>query len=200
MAWAKNLGKIKGEDGDVYLPDISIVDGKLHFGWERKTAEEAELILTHGKDLTMPVYVPNIETNENNEPTGWINFSLSQTVRDASNTVLPDVRFYAKGATGEPGSVAFDIQHFIENTVYNITNPQPNTIYVKDKQAWFYDPSEEDFFMIEGLDLSQYYKKTETYSKNEIDNMFNEVTSQMELAYRLLEIEETMLSNAELGE
>ena len=63
-------------------------------------------------------------------------------------------------------------------------------IYVKDTKAWFYDEQAQSFFMLEGIDLSDYYRKSETYNKNEIDEMFNEITSQMTLAYRLLDIED----------
>lgn len=194
MAWTKNLGKIKGEDGDVYLPEVKIQDGKLHFGWEKKTAEEAMNIINNGTDLTIPVYVPSYDSE-----TGNVTFSLSQTVKDASNVELLDKTFHIKGDTGETISV-FDIRNFTENNVNDIQNPEPGVIYVKGKKAWIYNRDEEDFFMIEGLDLSNYYTINETYSKNEINSMFNEVSSQMELAYRLLEIEETILSNEELGE
>lgn len=201
MAWTKNLGKIKGEDGDTYLPDIQIKDGKLYFTWEKKTQDQVAQILEQGKEINIPIYVPEIELDENNNPTGFINFVLTQPVKGVDNQYLTATkRFYAKGEKGNNGDVSFRIQHFIENDVHNISNPQPNTIYIQNKKAWFYDTTEQDFFMLEGLDLSNYYNMQQTYNKNEIDSMFNEVTSQMELAYRLLEIEETILSNEELGE
>lgn len=195
MAWTKNLGRVTGEDGEVYMPDIGIKDGYLHFSWVRKTAEEARQELETGKDINIPVYMPG-EMDEN----GYVTFSLSQTVKGIDGSILPDKTFKLKGETGATGTTAFKIRPVTENGIENIDNPQPDTIYVKDKQVWIYDPLTQNFITLEGLDFSDYYRKSETYSRNEIDSMFNEVASQMELAYRLLEIEETILSNDELGE
>lgn len=195
MAWTKVLGKVTGEDGDVYLPDIRIANGYLHYSWERKTAEEAAEIIEHGKDINIPVYMPG-EMDEN----GYVTFSLSETVKGIDGQNLPDRTFKLKGETGQTGATAFKIRPVTETSIENIENPEADTIYVKDTKVWIYDNVEQKFIMLEGLDFSNYYTKSEVYNKTEINSMFNEVASQMELAYRLLEIEETILSEQELGE
>lgn len=195
MSWTKNLGRVTGEDGDVFLPDISITDGYLRFSWIKKTAQEAAQIVEQAKNINIPVYVPG-DMDED----GYVTFSLSQTVKAIDGSNLPDKTFKLKGETGATGATAFKIRPVTETSVDNIVDPQSDTIYVKDKKVWIYDATTEDFIMLEGLDFSDYYRKSETYSKNEIDSMFNEVASQMELAQRLLEIEETILSEQELGE
>lgn len=190
MAYTKDLGNVKGEDGDIYLPEISINNGYLYFKWVKTPADEIENVLTTEKRLNIPVYVPNTMTND-----GDLTFTLTQTVRDINGTPLPNKTFHVKGDKGDTGNTAFRIQHVSENNVDQIpvANRRTDTIYVKNTKAWIYDDIEEAFFMLEGIDLSNYYKKTETYSQTEIDEMFNEITSQTELAYKLLDIENIIL-------
>ena len=48
--------------------------------------------------------------------------------------------------------------------------------------------------MLEGIDLSDYYRKSETYNQTEINNMFTEITSQVELIHMLLDVENIVLN------
>lgn len=190
MAYTKDLGNVKGDDGDIYLPNISINDGYLYFRWVKTPANEIENVLTTEKRLNIPVYVPGTM-----DEYGDVTFSLTETVRDINGTPLPNKKFHLKGEKGDTGNTAFRIQHVAENSVDQIpvADRRTDTIYVKNTKAWIYDDIEEAFFMLEGIDLSDYYRKSETYNKSEIDTMFNEVTAQVELAYKLLDIENIIL-------
>ena len=185
MAYTKDLGKVKGEDGDVYVPTVKIQNGYLHFNWQLTTKENAQSILS-GTNINIPVYVPS-----SMDQNGNITFTLNETVRGINGEVLQSYTFHVKGDQGESGYTTFDIQHISGNIEDIPTNQRKaGTIYVKNTKAWFYDEQAEDFFMLEGIDLSDYYRKSETYNKTEINAMFNEITSQMTLAYKLLDIED----------
>lgn len=191
MAYTKDLGNVKGEDGDIYLPSISIKDGYLNFKWIKTPAEQIENRLTEEKNLNIPIYIPS-EMDAN----GNVTFSLSQTVRDINGNILPNKTFHLKGDKGDTGNTAFHVQHVTENSVNDIpvANRQADTIYIKGTKAWFYDTEAQDFFMLEGIDLSDYYRKSETYNQTEINNMFTEITSQVELIHMLLDVENIVLN------
>ena len=198
MAYTKDLGNVKGEDGDVYLPDISIKNGKLHFQWVKTPAEEVEHRLTQEKDLNIPVYVPT-EMNNN----GDLTFSLTQTVIGTDGNPLPnDKTFHVKGEKGDTGATAFRIESIDQYPTVNdipIADRREDTIYVKGTKAWVYkpninDPTAEQFFMLEGIDLSNYYTISQTYSSSEVNQMFADVTSQVELMHMLLDVENIVLN------
>ena len=191
MAYTKDLGNVKGDDGDVYLPDISIYDGYLRFRWVKTPAEEVANRVTEEKNLNIPVYVPGNMDNDGN-----VTFSLTQTVRDINGNVLPNKTLHLKGDKGDPGNASFRIQHVTQNSINDIpvVDRRTDTIYVKDTKAWVYDANAQNFFMLEGIDLSDYYRKSETYNRTEIDDMFNEITAQAELMHMLLDVENIVLN------
>lgn len=199
MAWIKDLGNVKGETGDVFIPELTVTeDGLLHFGWTRATEVDAHDILTRGKDLPMPVYIPG-----NPDPQGNVTFAVSDAVKNAyGSETFKSKTMNLRGPAGSTTTI-FEIQSF-SGDINDIPEEERHTsiFYVEetDQTPKVYIYNGLKFIMLEGLDFSNYYTKSETYSKAELDTIFDEINSQQELAAKLLDIEETFLAFDESDE
>ena len=182
MTWAKDLGNVKGDKGDIYVPKVinNSNTGYTTIQWIKKAYDAT--VDEEMQQVHIPVYVPNYDP-------------------DTSNV------YHIKGETGATGTNAFAIQPFtgdINNTP--IANRNPNAFYIESTsngvtpKVYIYDQANDRFVNLEGLAFDNYYLKTETYSASEIDSMFTNITTQQKLIQQLLDIEETIAANDELGD
>ena len=199
MAWAKDLGNVKGDKGDVYVPRVinNKNTGYTAIEWTKKPYDgtvDEEIQQVH-----IPVYVPNYDPD-----TGNLNFILNTegTFKDISSTV-----YHIKGETGATGTSTFAIQSFvgdINNTP--AANRNPNAFYVEDvsggatPKIYIYDQEKDKFINLEGLGFQNYRLVSDSYSATEIDTMFSNVSEQQKIIEKLLDIEETIDAIDELGD
>lgn len=199
MTWAKNLGNVKGDKGDIYVPKVinNANTGYTTIQWTKKAYDAT--IDEEMQQVHIPVYVPNYDPD-----TGNLTFVLNTegTFTDISSNV-----YHIKGETGATGTSTFAIQPFTGD-INNIptANRNPNAFYVESTsndvtpKVYIYDQANDKFVNLEGFAFENYYLKTETYSANEVDSMFTNITTQQKLIQQLLDIEETIAANDELGD
>ena len=199
MAWAKDLGNVKGDKGDIYVPKVinNSNTGYTTIQWTKKAYDGT--VDEEMQEVHIPVYVPNY-----NPTTGDLVFELNTngTFTDISSNV-----YHIKGETGATGTSTFAIETFTGD-INNIAlaNRNPNAFYVESTangvtpKVYIYDQTNNKFINLEGFAFDKYYLKTETYSSTEIDNMFTNITIQQKIIEQLLDIEETIAANDELGE
>ena len=199
MTWAKDLGNVKGDKGDIYVPKVinNANTGYTTIQWTKKAYDgtvDEEMQQVH-----IPVYVPNYDP-----ATGNLVFELNTTgtFKDISSNV-----YHIRGETGATGTSTFAIEHFTGD-INNIpaANRNPNAFYVESTsdgvtpEVYIYDQNRDIFVNLEGFTFDKYYLKTETYSATEIDSMFTNITTQQKIIQQLLDIEETVAANDELGD
>lgn len=192
MAWIKDLGNVKGETGNIYVPKIEIQNDVLRLTWEEKTPEEAAATIMEGQDIPVPVYVPERTNNDDDS----ITFDVLPKVKEKyGNNTFQSKTFDVRGPPGGATTIlqidffeGDNIQSYFEN---NNLIPKENTFYVQrttsseDPKVYIYNDSK--FIKMEGMDLSNYYTKTEV--ETYVNNKISEVNSQAELALRLLDID-----------
>ncbi len=184
MAWTKNLGKVKGDTGDVYIPSVELdSEGFLHFTW---TSQDTEEVIKSIK-IPIPVYVPRKYED------GYITFTATSPIVDPT-TNLPkqsEFQYYIKGDQGTPGPVHFYTTYTQASNPEDVENPQENTFYIANKKVWIYtsiDPLKYEY--MEQFDFENYYTIDQTYSSDDIDAMLQSIEDQVELAQRLYDIDE----------
>ena len=65
MSYRRNLGKVKGEPGQVVQPKIETENGTKKIKWEIK--EQSELVVPPEIDITPTFYKPIIDIDEAND-------------------------------------------------------------------------------------------------------------------------------------
>lgn len=217
MAYTKNLGRVKGEKGDLYYPNLSYQDGQFIFAWRR---ENDTFIDNTPKQLTAPVLIPTYDSE-----TGNLKFVPNVPIRDnngnliSTNVADTPYNWHIKGDKGDNAVAEFDINHtnktleeliidlrtqrgtisseelkqiYNSSTLY-IVKPDSNStssadIYVYDDAD---DINDSDrFIKIEGMDLSDYYRKNQLYNREEIDDMFDTQQQYLQAILRLLDVED----------
>jgi hypothetical protein len=218
MSYTKNLGRVKGKQGNYYKPNMYIDrnQGKLVFEWEETNIENEDdpIDETVTKSIDMPIFIPSY-----NPVTGDLIFAPTVPIKIGNDIYDPDdenfnsatFTFHVKGEKGDPGNVSLKIVHTNKtiselNTQLSIEKEQlenqeideisftSDTIYFAKtsrqnfEQAYIYDDIKEEFFMMEGLDLSEYYTKSQTYNRNEIDDIVDIQNTYLEKIYELLDV------------
>lgn len=219
MAYTKNLGRVKGEKGDLYFPTIQYTDdGEVNFTWNK-------IIDENGDDTTTTTFKAPVFIPEYDEETGMLRFVPNRPIAISGDEIVTPTGVgnkYAwkiKGPQGEPAVAEFDINHtnktleelitdlrtqrgtisseelkqiYNSSTLY-IVKPDSNStssadIYVYDDAD---DINDSDrFIKIEGMDLSDYYRKNQLYNREEIDNMFDTQQQYLQEILRLLDVED----------
>lgn len=189
MSVIKDLGRVKGEIGDTYIPKITEEDGQLIFSWEKISYTESKEADLENYVFNFPMYVP--EMNGTN-----LSFRLTKPALDTDGTALPSIIPCGniKGDKGDEGIIRYNIEQISPNI--EITDPsitrKNDTLYVQGKKAWIYDENATDpenpFILIEGMDLSAYALSADVYTKNDIDDMFDGVTRQIEKIAQLYDV------------
>lgn len=199
MTWAKDLGNVKGDKGDIYVPKVinNANTGYTTIQWTKKAYDgtvDEEMQQVH-----IPIYVPSYDAS-----TGNLTFTLNTdgTFEDISSNV-----YHIKGETGATGTSTFAIQSFvgeINNTP--VANRNPNAFYIEDvsgdaiPKVYIYDQEHDRFINLEGLGFQNYRLVSDSYSATEIDSMFSNVSEQQKIIQKLLDIEETIDAISELGD
>ena len=201
MAWTKDLGRVTGKDGNVYMPTVDIQDGQFIFKWELKSAEEALSELESEKSLTIPLYVPEQSTTDLQD--GNMTFRLTIPVKDTDGNYLSETKkIYVRGPQGPKGDTEFKIYDIEQRCAINNTSNIPSnipvadrniyTIYIYRDDAWIWTGA--SFFMLEGISLENYYEKPYVYTKDQIDAMFTDVANEIEKTLLLYDIENSIAS------
>ena len=184
MAWIKDLGNVKGETGEIYIPKISTTNtGKIRIEWERKANDSTQA--PNAVEYPIPVYAPRSYDAE----TGNATFSVSDEVKQQYGNIFQDYNYHIRGQEGK--SIAtFNTESFTgsfdEFKINHTLNQYTFYINRDTTEVYIYDGT--DGILLEGMKLDNYYDKTETYNQNEIDNMFRDISSQVQLIIRLLDI------------
>ena len=193
MALMKDLGRVKGEDGNIYVPNLSIRNGKLYFEWvETEPDVNGEISPV---EIPTPFYEPSKQSN------GHTIFILKNGngINNDGTALQPEIDIGditgPQGEQGPPGQI--EIYHVPSNTdITELSSDQRNvnTIYVQGSKAWIYDPSlensENPFVMLEGMDLSGYARTEDVYTKQQINTMFNNVTAEINTIMSLFDVNE----------
>ena len=181
--WIKDLGNVQGEKGDTYIPEVvnNVDTGFSAIKWVKKPYDfvsENEYV----QPINVPVYVPTYDTE-----TGQLSFTLKTdgNFSNINNT-------YTIQSVTQVESV-FQFQTFTGNIEdINEEDKNSSTFYIENTnqsipRVYVYDENEEKFINLEGLAFSGYYLKTETYSADEIDQMFHCVAQQQQTIQQLLD-------------
>ena len=219
MAYTKNLGRVKGEKGDLYCPTITYNDeGEINFTWNKIEDEQSNN--TTSVSFKAPVFIP-----EYDEETGMLRFVPNVPIAiSGEETVTPagvgdKYAWNIKGPQGDPAVAEFDINHtnktleelitdlrtqrgiisseelkqiYNSSTLY-IVKPDSNSTSSAD--IYVYDDADDisdsdRFIKIEGMDLSDYYRKNEVYNRDEIDQMFDTQQRYLQEILHLLDVED----------
>ena len=199
MAWTKDLGNIKGDKGDIYIPNITTNKNTGYTTIEWTKAPHNDEMDNNVQKINVPVYVPNY-----NEQTGDLTFELNM---DGTFTDISNETYHIKGETGATGTSTFAIQPFTGDINDTPTEDRHNNAFYVETTAngvtpkvYIYDKDNDKFISLEGFNFDNYYLKTETYSARDIDSMFTNITNQQKNIQQLLDIEETIESNNQSGE
>ena len=189
MAYQKDLGRVKGDQGNVFIPNMEIVNGKMVFSW---TEQSAELhTAPPNKEITLPVYYPTI--NDQNQLVFVCN---SEDINPPANANLT---FNVIGPKGDDGEMKLRTQTVtdLETLLSNPSSIREDTLYItSDNYVYFINIEEingENTYTpvkLEGISLDNYYTKQEVYNKTEIDDMFYESATYMALMFQLLDVSE----------
>lgn len=209
MTYTKNLGRVKGEKGDIYYPNLSYEGGNFKFTW---TKEEDALMPEEGyTNLRIPIFIPNYDSNS-----GDLKFIPNIPVLNENGEIISTDAIespYQWNIRGPKGDTArFDIkytnrtynellsylhqgnnsEYFNSSTFYMVKSSNANDeadIYVYDDEANT-EAGEPELIKVQGIDLSDFYRKSQTYSRNEIDEMFDVQRRYLEEIFQLLDIED----------
>ena len=174
MSYRENLGRVKGDKGKVYIPDIVTRDNKKYITW---TLQEESNSVPQDMDITPKVYLPSVDSNGN------ISFVLTESTLDSIGAVN------IKGPQGPAGAVD-------TNVVTNLpakSNAQEGIIYIHDDGiATVFDTDTNDFYDLDNLvKFQNYWTKTEIqdkyYSKTDVDNLLGNIMQCQESLIYLLD-------------
>ena len=188
MAYQKDLGRVKGDQGNVFIPNVTIENGKMVFSWEEQTAELHTA--PSRQEITLPVYYPT--KNEFNQ----LEFVCNTDVYLPTHANLI---FDVIGPKGDSGEMKLRTQSVtdLETLLSNPSSIREDTLYItSDNYVYFINIEEvngENTYTpvkLEGISLDNYYNKQEVYNKTEIDDMFYESATYMALMFQLLDVSE----------
>lgn len=198
MAYHKDLGQVKGDQGNFFDPEVTVERNKIKFTWVEKTADGTITEQTKTMFIDIPIYVPVITevTDDNSLETEQL---LSFVQANAADIVtLPSVNI--KGEKGDPGEMKIRIAYVnsLEALLDNPSGIREDTLYVTNDTNYVYfidvdNSGDEPVYTpikLEGINLDNYYTKLQTYSREDIDAMFKETAAYMALMYQLLDVSE----------
>lgn len=154
MAYKSNLGRVKGEKGVTYTPQITIKPdtngiNKQYISWVSDDGSDIPEELAE-KEFASKVYKPVIDENGN------INFVLDDaTVSSISGGNI-------KGPQGSPGHI--DVEVVTSEPI----SGQEGTIYIYGENAYVFDENGNIHQIENMLKFNEYYTKSETYKKYNI--------------------------------
>lgn len=177
MSYKKDLGRVRGEQGVTYTPQITIekdannID-KQYISWVASDGSNVPPALAK-KEFTSKVYIPSL--NEEGNLIFQLNDATKMSI-NAGNVIGPQ---------GVPGHIEVEVVAALPSS------GTEGTIYVYGENAYVWGEKhngqtvETGWYQIENaLDFSNYYTKQETYNKNQvydknsIDSFIGTVTQQ----------------------
>lgn len=176
MSYKKNLGRVRGEEGVTYTPQITIETDsngiqKQYISWIASDGSEVPASLQK-REFASKVYKPTVIDGE-------ISFQLS----DATELNISPVNI--RGPQGVAGHIEVEVVSTLP------TIGEEGTIYIYGGDAYVWGEKhtgqtvETGWYQIENaLDFTNYYTKQETYNKDEvydknsIDNFIGTVREQ----------------------
>ncbi len=62
MTYQKNLGKVKGDKGNIFVPNVSVTqDNKLNFSWTEQTNDTIHNVAS--QEVSLKVFKPILNNN-----------------------------------------------------------------------------------------------------------------------------------------
>ena len=141
MSYRRNLGKVKGEPGQVVQPKIETENGTKKIKWEIK--EQSELVVPPEIDITPTFYKPIIDIDEEN---GKVFISFESVT--SANPPHIDTKINIKGDKGDEGT--FDTV-VCPNGFPTIDEAEEGRIYIYQGEAKAYDAKSNKLYFIEDL-------------------------------------------------
>ena len=208
MVYIKDLGRVKGDKGNIYQPSVQVKEnGKIAFTWvETKDNdmrdEQTQQLET---EIDFPIMLPSV----NND--GYISFSLTNvSAVQNGGEITPQC---IKGDDGNPGEMKLRTEHVNDDSLFfedmrnvdyeyfitdnaessfrvdsighkvkiNGDDVREDTLYITSDNYVYVINIEHDInnnpisytaTKLEGINLSKYYTKEETYSRSEIQQKF----------------------------
>ena len=168
MSYDKNLGRVKGDAGTSYIPQITIENNKQYISFISNDGTDVPASLAK-REFMSKIYRPHLDSNGN------LYFTLENN--DEATVNVGNV----KGPMGE-ATIGIQVVTELPNPV-GLTTDQKRQIYViDDGEAYLgaavYDETKRDFVYLESMiQLDEYakkvnvYDKQHTYSKEQIDSL-----------------------------
>ena len=189
MAYQKDLGRVKGDKGNVYVPNLTIENGYLVLTWtETIDNNRADEYISRVK---LPVYYPT----KSGDQLVFVSNSSDVVVGQDLN-----LTFDVKGDKGDPGEMKLRTENVssLESLLSTPENIREDTLYITANDGYVYFINIEGEganttytpVKLEGVNLDNYYTKLETYNRTEIDNMFYDTATYMALMFQLLDVQE----------
>lgn len=177
MAWIKDLGKVKGENGDIYTPNIETNKNKATIKWNKQLDADSSDSLE--QSFIIPVYVPTYDKTE-----GKLIFELNTSgTLDVDTYTLPLLKVQETINNG------FELRPFTGDP-NNIENKEPGVFYIEDTdndnyRVYIYDTSKNKMVAIEGLAFDDF---DNYYTKDQIDEKMGSIAEQQEYISEMLGI------------
>ena len=192
-------------------------NGKLSFHWEETIVanEESQNNNSVTTSIEMPIFIPDYDSGTGELSfTPTVPVKDGNVIYDPTDDNYNDhgrFTFNIRGPQGDPGIVSLKMEHTnktieelesqlkteleqLENEEIEEISFQTDTIYFtitndqNIENAYIYDNIKKSFFMMEGISLSEYYKKNETYNKTEVDDFIDIQNTYLEKIYELLDV------------
>lgn len=199
MPYKKNLGRVRGKKGGYYKikrvepkDENNPANNEYNFVLEYDDNENEVAGNTEDLSFSVPMLYPEVKS-ENGELLLTFNFKQKLTNEDIA--ALQE----GINIKGEPGEIRLNTYHIpsgynsIEEAANSIEGFSKNehTIYIMEgdiNKIYIWDLANEEFDSLDGVDLDNYYTKSQTYKKEEIDQIMEAINYYDELALGLLDI------------
>lgn len=161
MSYRKNLGRVKGEKGKVYIPQTVERNSRKYITW---TLTEEENEQPEDIDITPKAYLPTVDNNGN------ISFVLTTTLPAS----IPNVNI--KGPKGDTG----EVETVLVDSLPPKNQAHEGLIYIHNGIATVFDAQTYEYYDLDNLvKFDNYYTKTETnerfYTKTDVNNLLGNI-------------------------
>lgn len=192
MSYEQNLGRVKGDTGTVYIPQITIEDGKQYISYTSNDGTEIPASLQK-QEFASKVYVPSLTENghlyftlqndaDQNIDVGYIigptGHSTIGTKVVSSTPIYNELPQSEKDLIADGRSLIYVIDNdgaYLDSGVFEIKNNEVKFVYFENKVRF------NDYYL-----KTETYSKAETYSKNEIESQLGNITAQQNAIVQIL--------------
>lgn len=167
MSYRKNLGRVKGEPGQIYQPVVytDTNNKKRKIKWELK--EQSEATTPEEIDITPTFYKPILTTDTN---TGNVTISFESVTSTDNPLTITGTNI--KGPKGDDG--VFDTVVCVSGFP-TVNEAEEGKIYIYQGSAKAYDATTNQLYFVEDLGKFNSYQTiaAATQMKTDIENAFN---------------------------